>query len=390
MSPQLLDLSQELILQIVELLREAEKDSEAKESDDEIFANLESDEEGVQADGRIEVDSQVDHAGSDEITDDASDEAPDDASGSGEALDNASKIDEAPHNASISEKAPDDAPGSGTHHDSGSDEAPDDASRSGEATHDASKSDETTHDASNGHSSQAPGSQHNDGGQAFKVAPAREQDILNLSRTCTFFYKILSPYLFRSITLRNTQKSGVAVQYLCSTSQVAYGKTLHFMSTAPGERKPNFGDVEAVFPPEVKSVLSNLSEFPYLETLVIDFDFHLNEEEGYEHWEDLLYYLAADDDDETVEEIEKAEEQEGWRALIKKTFEAICMDASNGTRELIVKDCPIRANSVLGSDRFNKVCATISINFLEVLSLVPVSDYVFRSYMSFHTSVPSH
>lgn len=353
MSTQFLDLSPELILQIAELLLEAEKHSDTNESVDEIFANLESDDEEVQADGRIEGDSQVDDVESEDIMDDASksDEAPYDASGSGEV----------------------------THHDSGSDEAP----------HDPSKSDETTHDASNRHSSQAPGSQQDDGGQAFKVAPAREQDILNLSRTCNFFYKILSPYLFRSITLRNTRKSGAAVQYLCSTSQIAYVKTLHFMGTAPGEEKPNFRDVEPVFPPEVKSVLSNLSQLPYLETLIVDFDFHLNEQEREEHWDDLLTNLTADDDDETMEEIEKAEEQEGWRALMKKTFEAICMGASNGARELVIKDCPIRANSILGSGQFNKVCSTSQINSLLVLSFVPGRDFVFRYYVSFHTSILS-
>jgi len=314
MSLQLLDLSHELILQIVDYLLDQEKDSDTNDIEDETLADLKSDTEAAEADGLSKGDSQEEDT----------------------------------------------------------------------------RTDETTDDASGRHGEQDPEYQNKEGGLASKVVSSGEQDIFNLSCTCTSFYKILSPCLFRSITLRNTRKSGAAVLYLCSTNQIAYAKTLHFKGTAPGQLKEGFRDVDGVFPPEVKTVLTDLSQFPCLETLIVDFDFHLNEEDGFEHWDDVLVNLTADDDDETVEEIEKAEEQEAWRALIKKTFEAICMDASNGIRELVVKDCPIRVNSVLGSGRFNKVCGTIIINSLRVFSFVLASDCVFRYYVSFHTSVLSH
>lgn len=309
MSPQFLDLSQELILQVVDFLPDEEKDIDASESDDETFAKLKLDHEAAEADGGSKRNGQEDDGQEDD----------------------------------------------GQEADGEEDDGEEDDSEEEDSQEEDTRTDEATDDASNKHSAQNLESQHNDGDQALEVVSSGEQDIYNLIRTCTSFYKILTPYLFRSITLRNTRKSGAAVLYLCSTSQISCVKTLHFKGTAPGENNEDFRDVDRVFPPEVKTVLTNLSQFPRLKTLIVDFDFHLNEEEGLEHWDDVLSYLTVDDEDETVEDVERAEEQEGWRALAKKTFEAICMNASNGTRELVVKDCPIRANSVLGSNRFNKV-----------------------------------
>lgn len=60
------------------------------------------------------------------------------------------------------------------------------------------------------------------------LMPSRGQAVYHLSRTSTSLYKLLSPYVFRCITLRNTGKSGRAVQHLRSTSQNANMKTLRF------------------------------------------------------------------------------------------------------------------------------------------------------------------
>lgn len=283
MSPRLHDLSHELILQIVDLLLDKEKDSDTNDSENEKLAKLRSDNEAAEADGRFNRDSQ--------------------------------------------EKD--------------------------------TQTDEATNDAFNNHSAQDSESQHKDGYQAFKVASSGEQNIINLSRICISFYKILSPYLFRSIILRNTRKSGAAVLYLCSTNQIKYVKTLHFKAIVPGERRRDVRDVEGVFPAEVKTVLSNLSQFPCLENMSIDFDFHLNTDNESEYCDDLFGNLTACDAEDTEEETERLEEQESLRALVKKTFEAICMDVSNGMRELVVKDWPMRANSIVGSNRFNKVCGII-------------------------------
>ena len=198
--------------------------------------------------------------------------------------------------------------------------------------------------------------QQRDDKQANDYASSGQQALYNLSRTCTSLYEILSPYLFRCITLRNTENSGQAVQYLCRTNRVANVKTLHFRAEAPGDEEENFHDVDGVFPTKVNDILSNLSQFPHLEALIIDFDFHLNEADGLDHWGDVLTYSAVDETVESKEEMEKAEEQEGWRMLVKRTLEAVSRNRSGDVRELVYKDYPIRVNSVFGSENFNKVC----------------------------------
>ena len=101
------------------------------------------------------------------------------------------------------------------------------------------------------------------------------------SRTCTSLYKILSPDLFRCITLHNNESSGHVVQYLCGTDRIAQVKALHFKVKAPEERDEICHNVEGGFPTKVNDILGTLSQFPSLKILVIDFDFFLDDSTGH-------------------------------------------------------------------------------------------------------------
>ena len=184
------------------------------------------------------------------------------------------------------------------------------------------------------------------GAQATKFICSGEQAVFSLSRTSTFFYKFLSSYLFRNITLRNSVKSGQAVQYLCSTSRIANIKTLHVKGKIKEEE--DFRTFEGIFPAEVNDILSNFSRFPCLATLIIDFDVE-------DHWTDIFYGLWRFDTSEGEEEIKKAEKQILWRTLIKKTLEALSTTCSGSVRDFVFKQYPILPNSVLGSVPFNEV-----------------------------------
>ena len=180
-----------------------------------------------------------------------------------------------------------------------------------------------------------------------------EQAVYNISRTSTSLYKLLSPYFFRSITLRNTKKSGRALQYLLSTSQVVNIKTLHFKCKMPGGKEEVSPSIEKVFPTEVNDVLSNLSKFPRLATLIIDLGL-------YSHCDDVYDYDGDDDDlemvgeNESEEEIKMTEKQKRYRSLVEKTLKAISTTCSDGVREFILKQFPIRTNSLF-SESFNEV-----------------------------------
>ena len=69
-----------------------------------------------------------------------------------------------------------------------------------------------------------------------------------------------------------------------------------------------------------------------------------------------------DDGSESEEEIEKAEEQKRWKALIKKTFKAISTTCSDSVRVFVFKQYPIRTDSVFSSVPFNEVRQLIKLS----------------------------
>ena len=155
-----------------------------------------------------------------------------------------------------------------------------------------------------------------EGEQSVDSEDSRCTVTLNLARTCTRFYEILRPYLFQSITIRNTEKSGRAVKYLRGTAHVANVRTLHFKGEAPGNRKDHFKDVEGVFPATVNDILGNLSQFPHLTTLIISFNFHMHMAEQHSHW----HGYRSSESEETVEQMQDAEEHEGYRGSGEEDF----------------------------------------------------------------------
>ena len=182
-----------------------------------------------------------------------------------------------------------------------------------------------------------------------------EHAVYNLSRTSTSLYKLLSPYTFLSITLRNTKKSGRALQYLLSTSQVASIKTLHFKCKIPGGKEEDSPSIEKVFPTEVNDVLSNLSKFPRLATLIIDL--RLDSHCRHVYYDDGGNddYLEMFDKSKRIEEkIKMTEEQKRYRAMVEKTLKAISAPCSDDVREFVLKQCPIRTNSLF-SEPLNKI-----------------------------------
>ncbi|KAI4286450.1 MAG: hypothetical protein L6R35_004293 [Caloplaca aegaea] len=174
------------------------------------------------------------------------------------------------------------------------------------------------------------------------------QAITSLSRTSTYFYKLLSPFLFRHIVLHNTQKSGNSVQYLAESSQRTSVKTLYFKGVATESEDQDNDDINSHFPSSVETVMSNLALFPNLETLTLHFDLE-KVQEGY-----FLLFLE-DQEEETEQQTREAEAKQAWRSLQKQTFEAITSMNSNKCRELIVKIWPLKSTSVFGSKQMKQL-----------------------------------
>ena len=185
--------------------------------------------------------------------------------------------------------------------------------------------------------------------------------LINLSRTCTLFYNTLSPHLFESVTLRNTVQSAAAIEFLSTTGRRAHVKTLHFQAEGPGDRDDNHNDVGGVFPEETSALLCNLRKFPKVETLIVDFMFHLGDHSIRDHWGDTIGSMVEDEEDETPETIEQKEMGEACRALMVKTLRAISVNQNKGAvQTLEVRMCPLWAVSALGTQQLNEWLATLS------------------------------
>ncbi|KAL8924303.1 MAG: hypothetical protein Q9208_004084 [Pyrenodesmia sp. 3 TL-2023] len=182
-----------------------------------------------------------------------------------------------------------------------------------------------------------------------EIADDSSEAIGNLSRTSTYFYRLLSPYIFRHIVMRNTQKSGNALQFLVESGQSAHVKALHFKASASDNEAGEDEKIEAEFPSSVLGILSHLASFRNLQSLIVDFDF---EEIQDRNFGDLIH--EDRDDRETEEQIIEAEGKQSWRALQKQIFDAISKEKSNHIRHLVVKTCPLKATSLYGSEQMNK------------------------------------
>ncbi|KAL8753343.1 MAG: hypothetical protein Q9184_005454 [Pyrenodesmia sp. 2 TL-2023] len=183
-----------------------------------------------------------------------------------------------------------------------------------------------------------------------EIADDSSDAISKLSRTSTYFYKLLSPYLFQRIVMRNTQKSGDTLQFLVGSGQSANVKALHFKASASESDADDDGKFEADLPSSVHGILSNLASFPNLQSLIVDFDFEQIQDRDFG---DLIQ--EEDDDRETEEQIIEAERKQSWRALQKQIFDAISKEKSSHIRHLVVKTCPLKATSLFGSEQMNKV-----------------------------------
>ena len=185
---------------------------------------------------------------------------------------------------------------------------------------------------------------------------AEEQCILNLALTCSGLYSALSPYLFRHITLRNTKRSGQAIKYLCSTSQIAHTKALTFKAKALFNSNENYYDVENVLPEVVRETLRNFSTFPNLETLVIHFDFNITEDARADcDWSEMYIDLLGNERGDSDADSEEAEETHAWRALMKGTLEDVSAGGSDNVRELIYRGYFLESCSAFGSPAWNRV-----------------------------------
>ncbi|KAL8896546.1 MAG: hypothetical protein Q9207_007658, partial [Kuettlingeria erythrocarpa] len=204
--------------------------------------------------------------------------------------------------------------------------------------------------------------------------------INNWSRTSTYFYKLLSPFIFRYVVLRNTQKSGNALQFLVQSNQRANVKELHFKASFTGDGAHDHDErkIDVEIPSSIHSILFDLASFPNLQALVVDFDSEKI------HRLDFGDFVDPDDrDQESEEQIVEAEGRQAWRALQRQTFDAISKDNSSRIRHLVVKTCPLKAPSLYGSEQMNEWLANLESFSFEVYAREEGADWCTNTFLGF-------
>lgn len=175
-------------------------------------------------------------------------------------------------------------------------------------------------------------------------------DLMNWSCTSSYFRDLLTPYIFKSIKLCNQEKSGASLAALSKSRHNEAVKELHFIGSAPGDAKREedaFSDTVGIFPKGVDAVLSDLRQFPNLETLSIEFAYQFDD---YEEWEGALDMCAPE---ETDEEVREAEEEIAWRALMARTYEALTRNQELHLRGLVFRQLGPKRVSSLNSEAFH-------------------------------------
>jgi hypothetical protein len=176
-----------------------------------------------------------------------------------------------------------------------------------------------------------------------------ERDLLSWSATSSKFRSFLTPYLFDSITLRNTEKRGAQVEAFARSRCRHDVKTLRFAGTILQDEDAEEGntDIDSVLPENVERVLSDLSVFPNLEMVRIGLEMEFEDDEETE--------LRAFEKVETFDDVELAEQREPWRAPNTKMYAALARNVNPGFRYLVLDELvPVKASS-FRSPEFRKL-----------------------------------
>lgn len=152
---------------------------------------------------------------------------------------------------------------------------------------------------------------------------SRMRDLMGGSCASRFFRDIFAPYIFQSIRLRNTDRSGSSVIEISRSRHSGHVKELIYAGNALGDShkgEESYSNTRDILPESVFSILSDLGSFLNLQTLSIDFPYQFN---VVDEWE---YFPNEYEKDETDDQVLVAEETVAWRGLMAKTWNALIMN----------------------------------------------------------------
>ena len=173
------------------------------------------------------------------------------------------------------------------------------------------------------------------------------RDLMNWSSTSQYFRNLLAPYIFKSVKLRNDEKSGASVHAVLKSPHGALVKEIYFLGAIPpgmsgsdsneddeplaegfyahSDKDEEEKSIIITFPPVVDILLSDLQQFPNIESLSIGFTF------PYDNPFDEYY------DAEGIVDNPEPEVARALRALITSTYETLLRNRAPRLRALEIR-----------------------------------------------------
>jgi hypothetical protein len=196
-------------------------------------------------------------------------------------------------------------------------------------------------------------------------ANGTNKDLLNLSCTCHSFREVLIPEIFKSIILRNDEKSGASVQAIAEGEYAHHVKELqyqgkHAIPECEFEEDAEYDKLDDkarndLLPSNVRTILSDLSCFPKLERLIVEFPFgngQKDPENGLYDDNEWIYSFYNFDTEEDIEKVREYEQTYGWRAIMAKSFDAIVQNKSSTIRSLELRGTVSKEVSTWSTQEF--------------------------------------
>ena len=193
--------------------------------------------------------------------------------------------------------------------------------------------------------------------------PAPPQELLSLSRVCKTLRSLTLPYLFKDITLLNEGKNGASV---LATLKGPYGehvRSIHYigimaMAESPDERdEPPTKPAPEHLPDSVEHVLSNLAKFPNLERVIVEFRCAKTaEEDNSIHQSSYDIFEELEDSAQVLE----AEENDAFRALIKRSYDAVARNSVGTIRSLEMRNTVAKECSTWWSQEFHALLGALT------------------------------
>jgi hypothetical protein len=172
--------------------------------------------------------------------------------------------------------------------------------------------------------------------------PAPSQDLLSLSRTCKVLRTLVLPYIFKTLTLLNEEKSGSSVLTVLNSTYAKHVRHVHYigiMAMPAGLELPGDDAADAPSPvdlPEsVEQVLSHFDKLPNLKRVVVEFRCAKNGDDDDEAYQNNLYEY---EESETDEQVLESERTAAYRSLMEQSYRALARNSASTIKHVELKN----------------------------------------------------